>query len=55
MKRHIGRKVYTVGKRKWTRQWRVIAAIADCRHYIVKYPDGRKTWIKDEEILFFWN
>jgi len=22
------------------------------RHYIVKYEDGRKAWIKKEEILF---
>lgn len=53
MKRQIGRKVYTAGKRKWTRQWGVIVGIGDHRHYIVKYPDGRKAWIKKEDILFW--
>lgn len=54
MKRQIGKRVYTVGKSYWTkRKWGTIVAIGDSNHYIVKYKDGRKAWIKKEQILFW--
>jgi TATA-binding protein-associated factor Taf7 len=58
MHRHIGKKVYTVGKKKRTRgQWGVIIKIGDERHFVVLY-DNKKygtyiNWINKDEILFW--
>lgn len=50
----IGSKVFTLGNSYWTRmQWGVIVKVPDANHYVVKYADDRKAWIRKELVLFW--